>query len=224
MINIKAYAVPKSSGGSSSNSLGSSGNIEINGSTSLADEWFYYNDDYDAVCCRHNFYSVGSVAANGAPPEEGVERDDIVDNLTSNDKNKALSANMGRVIKSLIDEITTTSGGQAVITIDWSNVTNKPSTFTPESHTHNLNDINNLQNTINAQNANISNINANLTSHTGNNNIHLTSEQKNKLDSLTPQQITKLGQLIDMITINTSSNTVTLNGTLRTVNDVTAHV
>ena len=131
---------------------------------------------------------------------------------------------MGRVIKSLIDEITTTSGGQAVITIDWSNVTNKPSTFTPESHTHNLNDINNLQNTINTQNANISNINANLTSHTGNNNIHLTSEQKNKLDSLTPQQITKLGQLIDMITINTSSNTVTLNGTLRTVNDVTAHI
>lgn len=223
MIHIKAYAVPKSTRGSGTSSSGG-GSTVINESTSLADNWFYYNDDYDAVCCRYNFYSVGSVAANGAPPEEGVERDDIVDNLTSNEKNKALSANMGRVLKSLIDSITTTSGGQAVITIDWSNVTNKPSTFAPSSHTHNINDINNLQNTVNTQNANISNINANLTSHTGNNNIHLTSAQKNKLDSLTPQQLTKLGQLIDLITINTSSNTVTLNGTLRTVNDVTAHV
>lgn len=220
MINIKAYAVPKNTGGTSTDTSGGTTVVE-NGS--LADNWFYYNGDYDAVCCRYNFYSVGSVSANGAPPEENVQRDDIVDNLTSTDTNKALSANMGRVLKSLIDSITTTSGGTAVVTIDWSNVTNKPSTFAPSAHTHSTNEITGLSNTINTQNSNISTMQGNLTAHTGNQNIHLTASQLNKLNTLTEQQFTKLAALLDMINVNTQSATITVNGSIFTTNDVTAN-
>ena len=221
MINIKTYAVPKQSTTGSQSTGGSTTVVE---NTSLADNWFYYNNDYDAVCCRFNFYSVGSVSANGAPPEEDVQRDDIVDNLTSHDSNKALSANQGRVLKSLIDNITTTSGGGTPNTVDWSNVTNKPSTFTPAAHTHTISDVTNLQSTINTINGNVTNVQGSLNSHVANNNIHLTLAQVNKLNSLSEQQIAKLVQLLNLITIDTNSNTVTLNGTIRTVNDVTAHV
>lgn len=223
MINIKTYAVPKNTTTNSAASTGGATTIIEN--TSLADRWFYYNADYDAVCCRYNFYSNGSVCANGAPPEEDVQRDDIVDNLTSHDTNKALSANQGRVLKSLVDSITTTNGGgQAVVTIDWANVTNKPNTFTPSSHTHNVNDINGLSNTISTQNGNITNMQGNLNTHVNNTSIHLTQSQINKLNTLTEAQFTKLAALLDMITVNTQSATITVNGSVNTSNDVTAHV
>ena len=222
MINIKTYTVPKKSSGTTE-SEGSGGTTIVN-NESLSDRWFYYNDDYDAVCCRYNFYSVGSVTANGAPPEDDIQRDDIVDNLTSTDTTKALSANMGRVLKSLIDSITTTQGGQAVITIDWSNVTNKPSTFAPSAHTHNLSEINNLQSTLTTQNSNISAMQTNLTAHTNNQNIHLSQSQLNKLNALSDQQIVKLINLLDMIDVNTQSATITVQGNINTSNDVTARV
>lgn len=222
MINIKAYPVPKKT---SSTTSSSGGQVSTSSpTTSLADNWFYFNNDYNAVCCRYDFYSVGSVAANGAPPEEGQERDDIVDNLTSTETNKALSANMGRVLKSLIDSITTTSGGQAVITIDWSNVTNKPSTFTPSSHTHSMNDVNGLQSQLQFYSSSISACGQNIDAHINNNNIHLTSSQLNKLNSLTEQQFSTLADLLDMITVDTQSGTITVNGSIRTTNDVTAKV
>lgn len=221
MINIKTYTVPKKSNGES----GSSGKgTTIVNNEALSDRWFYYNDDYDAVCCRYNFYSVGSVSANGAPPEEDIQRDDIVDNLTSTNANKALSANQGRVLKSLIDSITTTQGGQAVVTIDWSNVTNKPNTFAPSAHTHNLSEINNLQSTLTTQNSNISTMQTNLTAHTNNQNIHLSQSQLNKLNALSDQQIVKLVNLLDMIDVNTQSATITVQGNINTSNDVTARV
>lgn len=222
MINIKTYTVPKKSSGTTEGEGG--GGTTIVNNEALSDRWFYYNDDYDAVCCRYNFYSVGSVTANGAPPEDDIQRDDIVDNLTSTDTTKALSANMGRVLKSLIDSITTTQGGQAVITIDWSNVTNKPSTFAPSSHTHNLSEINNLQSTLTTQNSNISTMQTNLTAHTNNQNIHLSQSQLNKLNALSDQQIVKLTNLLDMIDVNTQSATITVQGNINTSNDVTARV
>lgn len=103
MINIKSYAVPKkgtSGGGGSTIVTGSTANI------SQADKWFYYNSDYDAVCCRYNFYSVGSVSANGVGDiEEDVV--EVVDNLNSTDRDAALSANQGRVLKGLVDDLQT---------------------------------------------------------------------------------------------------------------------
>lgn len=220
MINIKAYTVPKksSTGGSGG------GSTVVNETTSLADNWFYFNSDYDAVCCRYNFYSTGSVTANGAPPEDDVERDDIVDNLETQDANKALSARMGYVLKSLIDNITTTGGGQAVITVDWSNVTNKPSTFAPSSHTHSMNDVTNLSSTISTQNANISSVQQVVGTHVNNSSIHLNSGQIAKLNTLTEAQFAKLADLLDMIDINTNAATITVNGSLFTSNDVTAQV
>ena len=222
MINIKAYPVPKKT--SSTTSSGGGQVSTSSTTTSLADNWFYFNNDYNAVCCRYDFYSVGSVAANGAPPEEGQERDDIVDNLTSTETNKSLSANMGRVLKSLIDSITTTSGGQAVITIDWSNVTNKPSTFAPSSHTHSMNDVNGLQSQLQYYSGAISACGQNIDAHIENNNIHLTSSQLNKLNTLTEQQFNTLADLLDMITVDTQSGTITVNGSIRTTNDVTAKI
>jgi hypothetical protein len=70
----------------------------------LADNWFYYNSDFDAICCRYNFYSVGSVSANGVGDidEDKVE---VVDNLNSTESDAALSANQGRVLKELIDNL-----------------------------------------------------------------------------------------------------------------------
>lgn len=222
MITIKAYTVPKKTNiTSGEESSGGGGTTIVNNSE--ADNWFYYNDDYDAVCCRHNFYSVGSVTANGAP-EEDVQRDDIVDNLDSTETNKALSANMGRVLKSLIDAITTTQGGQAVITIDWSNITNKPSTFAPSAHTHNISDVNNLANTISTQNSAISDMESDLDTHINNQNLHLTDSQRTKLGCMTRAQFAKLATLTNMIDIDTNSATITVNGSINTSNDVTARV
>lgn len=223
MITIKAYTVPKKTNNTSSGQTSGGGGGTTIVNTSDADNWFYYNDDYDAVCCRHNFYSVGSVTANGAP-EEDIQRDDIVDNLDSTETNKALSANMGRVLKSLIDAITTTQGGQAVITIDWSNITNKPSTFAPSAHTHNISDVNNLANTISTQNSAISDMESDIDSHINNQNLHLTDSQRTKLGCMTRAQFAKLATLTNMIDIDTNSATITVNGSINTSNDVTARV
>lgn len=66
MIKIRSYAVPKGSrNSSSSGSSGSGGGgAVVNTNIAQSDKWFYYNSDYDAVCCRYDFYSVGSVSAN----------------------------------------------------------------------------------------------------------------------------------------------------------------
>lgn len=41
------------------------------------------------------------------------------------------------------------TGGGTADSVDWSNITSKPSSFTPSSHTHNISDISNLQNELN---------------------------------------------------------------------------
>lgn len=40
------------------------------------------------------------------------------------------------------------SGGSTSTSVSWKDITNKPSTFTPSSHTHSTNDINNLSNYV----------------------------------------------------------------------------
>lgn len=220
MINIKSYGVPKKGTSSSK----SSSTTNIGGDASLADSWFYYNNDYDAVCCRYNFYSVGSVSANGIIPDEQGNNEMIVDNLTSTATDKALSANQGRVLKGLIDNIQTGGGGGVPSTISWANVTDKPSTFTPSSHTHSISDVTNLQNTLDTVSATASNASSLVNSHASNSNIHLSQSQINKLNSLTEAQFTKLAQLLDMITINTVAATITVDGSILTTNDVTASI
>ena len=108
MIKIRSYAVPKGSrNSSSSGSSGSGGGgAVVNTNVAQSDKWFYYNSDYDAVCCRYDFYSVGAVTANGKGDiEENVV--EIVDNLNSTQQDAALSANQGRALKELIENLQT---------------------------------------------------------------------------------------------------------------------
>lgn len=46
------------------------------------------------------------------------------------------------------------SGGSTSTSVSWENVTNKPSTFTPSSHTHSTNEINGLSNYVQGVNVN----------------------------------------------------------------------
>lgn len=217
MINIKSYIKPKNT--SSSNSSGGSAVVN-NSQSSPAENWFYYNNDTNSVVCRYDFYSVGNVSAYGADKTESEEDTTPIDNLTSTSTSRALSANQGRVLKSLIDNATT-SGGGSVTSIDWSNVTNKPSTFAPSAHTHNISDINNLQSTLgslstaDSQNAN------NISSHANNSSVHISASDRNKLNNLTNEQIQFLVQLMNIITID--NNNITFNKNIISTGNVVAN-
>ena len=120
MINIKSYIKPKNS--SSTNITGGTAVVNNNGvQSSPADDWFYYNNDTNSVVCRYDFYSVGNVSAYGADETSSEEDNKPVDNLTSTSTTQPLSANQGRVLKSLIDNATT-GGGGTVTSVDWSKV------------------------------------------------------------------------------------------------------
>lgn len=219
MINIKSYIKPKNS--SNTNSTVTSAVVN-NGSSqpSPAENWFYYNNDTNSVVCRYDFYSVGNVSAYGADETESVNDTAPVDNLTSTSTTRALSANQGRVLKSLIDNATTSSGG-TVTTIDWSNVTNKPSTFTPSTHAHRIDEVINLQRTLYSLNsANTQNTN-NIASHTNNSSVHLSADDRNKLNNLTNEQIQFLVKLMNIITID--NNNITFNKNIVSTGNVVAN-
>ena len=219
MINIKSYIKPKNS--SNTNSTVTSAVVNNDSSQpSPADNWFYYNNDTNSVVCRYDFYSVGNVSAYGADETESVNDTAPVDNLTSTSTTKALSANQGRVLKSLIDNATTSSGG-TVTTIDWSNVTNKPSTFTPSTHAHRIGEVINLQRTLYSLNsANTQNTN-NIASHTNNSSVHLSADDRNKLNNLTNEQIQFLVKLMNIITID--NNNITFNKNVVSTGNVVAN-
>ena len=78
---------------------------------------------------------------------------DAIDNLTSTDTDKALSANQGKVLNDKISNLTKSDVGLDQVdntadanksvkyatsagSVAWNNVTGKPSTFAPESHNH----------------------------------------------------------------------------------------
>lgn len=91
-----------------------------------------------------NFYSLGGISAYGKSVEEGEDGIiNVIDTLTSTSKTDPLSANMGRYLKILIDNIEIGEGGQVLL--DWEAITGKPDTFTPSLHTHAISDITNLQ-------------------------------------------------------------------------------
>lgn len=62
--------------------------------------------------------------------------------------------------------------GQAS-SVPWSGITGKPSSFTPEAHTHAIADVTGLQAELNAKA-----LATDLTSHTGNSDIHVTTTDK----------------------------------------------
>ena len=86
----------------------------------------FYFDSNNNLRVKLNLVGEGEVSAYGAGTS-GTGIITIVDNLTSTATDCALSANQGRVLKGLIDSKVSS----------WNDIKDKPSTFTPSSHTHN---------------------------------------------------------------------------------------
>lgn len=95
--------------------------------------------DGDKVKCKLNFVGEKEVSSYGVSDTAGSggSNIDVIDSLTSSRTDAALSANMGRELKSLIDTKTSVS--------DWDDIQNKPSTFTPSQHTHTIANVTGLQ-------------------------------------------------------------------------------
>lgn len=222
MINIKSFTKRK---GVTTNSQTSSSSSSSGGTSSPVNDWFYFNDDTGFVTCRYPLCSIDNVVAFADGNETGGgsgggSNTVIVDNLTSYETTYALSANQGRVLKSLIDNIQTQGGGTSPSSVDWSNVTNKPSTFTPSSHTHAIADITGLQNQLTTLTNNIASTSSALSTHTGNNNIHVTAAEKTLIDALNTELIQFLVALKNITTIN--NGTITFNANVNATGNVVA--
>lgn len=84
----------------------------------------------DILRVKLNLVGEKQVSAYGFSDDAGgVVTVDVVDNLTSTRTDAALSANQGRVLKGLIDSKSSVTS--------WDDLTDKPSTFPPSTHTHN---------------------------------------------------------------------------------------
>lgn len=90
----------------------------------------FYFDSNNNLRVKLNLVGEGEVSAYGAGTS-GTGIITIVDNLTSTATDCALSANQGRVLKGLIDSKVSS----------WNDIKDKPSTFTPSSHTHTISQI-----------------------------------------------------------------------------------
>jgi len=227
MINIKSYLKKKENYYNNSNSSSSTNNNSTATSTSMADTFFYYNDDTGFVTCRYDLASVGNVVAYADGTEAGGgsgggSNVEVVDNLESTDTEAALSANQGRVLKGLIDNAQTSGGGTAT-SIDWTNVTNKPSTFPPSAHTHSISDVTGLQNNLSTLSSNIATTQSNLQTHINDSSVHVTQQQQNILSQLTAEQIAFVVRLMQICTIDSSGN-ITFNGNVNSRQNVTAMV
>ena len=117
----------------------------------VATNWnkaFYFDSNGD-LKVKVNVIGEKEVSAYGAGASGGSGSITIVDALTSTATDAALSANQGRILRELIDNvgggvsswndltdkpnwITDTKPSQS-----WSEIGSKPSTFTPSTHTHN---------------------------------------------------------------------------------------
>lgn len=100
---------------------------------------FYFDADGN-LRVKINLVGEQEVSAYGAGSTGGGGAFTIVDNLTSTSTDAALSANQGRVLKSLIDG--------KMSSVAWNDITGKPSTFTPATHTHTIANITNLQSAL----------------------------------------------------------------------------
>lgn len=224
MINIKSFVKRKNSG--TTTVSGSSSSNGSSSTTSLADTWFYFNDDNGFVTCRYPLCSVDNVVAFADGTETGGgsgggSNVEVIDNLESTSTEAALSANQGRVLKSLIDNAQTSGGGGSATSIDWANVTNKPSTFPPSQHTHNISDVSGLQNNLSTLSSNIATTQSNLQAHINDSNVHVTQQQHNVLAQLTLEQIQFIVRLMEICSIDSTGN-ITFNYNVNSRQNVTA--
>lgn len=71
MINIKTYTKAKKGTGSGSGG-GSTTNITNVTNNNVANEWFEFDAENNAVRCKFDFYSIGAVSANGPDDATGL--------------------------------------------------------------------------------------------------------------------------------------------------------
>ena len=126
----------------------------------------------DILKVKLNLVGEKQVSAYGFSDDTGgVVTVDVIDNLTSNRIDAALSANQGRVLKELIDTKTSVSSWDDITdkpstfppaahthtksqitdfptSWSWNNITGKPSSYTPSTHTHTISQVTNLQSTL----------------------------------------------------------------------------
>ena len=111
------------------------------------DKAFYFDSAGD-LRAKVNVIGEKEISAYGAGTTAGTGTVTIVDALTSTATDCALSANMGRILKDMIDSKSSVSSWEDITdkpswitsakpSYSWGEISDKPSTFTPSSHNHN---------------------------------------------------------------------------------------
>lgn len=111
------------------------------------DKAFYFDSAGD-LRAKVNVIGEKEISAYGAGTTSGTGTVTIVDALTSTATDCALSANMGRILKDMIDSKSSVSSWEDITdkpswitsakpSYSWGEISDKPSTFTPSSHSHN---------------------------------------------------------------------------------------
>lgn len=111
------------------------------------DKAFYFDSAGD-LRAKVNVIGEKEISAYGAGTTSGTGTVTIVDALTSTATDCALNANMGRILKDMIDSKSSVSSWEDITdkpswitsakpSYSWGEISDKPSTFTPSSHNHN---------------------------------------------------------------------------------------
>lgn len=165
------------------------------------DKAFYFDSAGD-LRAKVNVIGEKEISAYGAGTTSGVGTVTIVDALTSTATDCALSANMGRILKDMIDSKGAVSSWEDITdkpswitstkpSYSWNEITGKPSTFTPSEHTHNYASSVKVGNTAYNAASNVISLPAyptlsslgavsstDFNAHTGNTTLHITSTER----------------------------------------------
>lgn len=165
------------------------------------DKAFYFDSAGD-LRAKVNVIGEKEISAYGAGTTSGAGTVTIVDALTSTATDCALSANMGRILKDMIDSKGAVSSWEDITdkpswitstkpSYSWNEITGKPSTFTPSEHTHNYASLVKVGNTAYNAASNVISLPAyptlsslgavsstDFNAHTSNTTLHITSTER----------------------------------------------
>lgn len=165
------------------------------------DKAFYFDSAGD-LRAKVNVIGEKEISAYGAGTTSGAGTVTIVDALTSTATDCALSANMGRILKDMIDSKGAVSSWEDITdkpswitstkpSYSWNEITGKPSTFTPSEHTHNYASSVKVGNTAYNAASNVISLpayptlsslgavsSADFNAHTSNTTSHITSTER----------------------------------------------
>lgn len=165
------------------------------------DKAFYFDSAGD-LRAKVNVIGEKEISAYGAGTTSGAGTVTIVDALTSTATDCALSANMGRILKDMIDSKGSVSSWEDITdkpswitstkpSYSWNEITSKPSTFTPSEHTHNYASLVKVGNTAYNAASNVISLPAyptlsslgavsstDFNAHTSNTTLHITSTER----------------------------------------------